>query len=153
LAAIRGKTAVTTAETKVLADIALSSMPPDRAEVVAMMFQEPNTLFTAHDLQARLASRSQRTIQRNLKELKALNITDSLKDESSPNAPWQWFLNEKIKDALIRAYGGDAQPMIEGIHLVEKGRDAASLWDEPLIPLDQPVDDIDDSHPDFLSHQ
>jgi len=151
LAAVRGKAMVTIEETKVLADIALSSMTPDRAEVVTMMFREPDALFTAHDLQTRLASRSQRTIQRNLKELKALNMIDSFKDESLPNAPWQWFLNEKIKSALIKAYGGDVQPMVEDINPVEKGRGAASLWDEPLIPLDQPADDA--SHPDFLSHR
>ncbi len=154
LAAIRGKTAVTTEETKVLADIALSSMPPDRAEVVAMMFREPDASFTAHILHQRIANRSQRTIQRLLKELKALQIADAFKkeEESSLNPPWQWFLNKKIKDALIKAYGRDGtQPAIEDINRDEKGRNANSLWDESTISSDQPADDASAPHSDFLS--
>jgi len=142
LAAVRGERTVTTRETKALANIALSSMPPNRAEVVTRMFWESDALFTAHDLHERLPHRSQRTIQRLLKELQALELVDAPKKETDSSAN-QWFLNGTIKSALINAYGGERD--------TDDWNPLPSLDTEP--PLDQPADETDAPHSDFLSRR
>lgn len=116
LAIIRRKETVTTDELKTIADIALSTMPVDRAEAVQQLFKQLNvrTSLTSKELQALLPHRSHRTFQRLFKELEALKIVDAFKDPSGPpNQPWHWFLRTDVQHALVKAYGIENDPPIE----------------------------------------
>jgi|GEM_PF-462654 DNA polymerase-1 len=100
LSLINGKNTVDETEIKIIRPIVMSTMPVDRAEIIAILASESG--LSAKTISKKI-KKSPKTARRTMKVLETLGIVDCYKDPSyhtASTAPWLYFIREEFAPIL-----------------------------------------------------